>query len=273
MAILPINTSTFSQFTQGDNNVSGTATAYQTFLKSGMTVPPNGVKQIGPFSFDYTGDSNIKQTSEITDHFVESNFAVQDHIAIRPVSITLKGIVSELAFSSTLSNSLAVALTTVENQLSRADAYLGTYSPGATQKLLNAITQAQNIAVQIEQAAARTAQIASFFFPSPLGTKQQKAYAMLSALQLARVVFTVYTPFQVFTNMVIEDFDITQPAWTKTQATVTVRMKQLLFTNRLSRSNFLEQYGGRATAGYQPTVQNGITGGVESAVSRITSVF
>lgn len=268
------NAKDFGAFTQGDVNIPGTAPQYQAFLVSGRTVAPLGVRQIGPFAFDYEGDDNVSQQSEITDHFVEGNTAVHDQIGIRPVQITLKGSVSELVFGAALSNALLTTLTTVENGLSATNAYLGKYTPGATQKLLTTISQAEAIAVQIEQAAARIAQIASFFV-LPGTNKQQQAYAVLSSLQLARVIFTVYTPFQVFTQMAIENFDITQPAGTKTQSNITVRMKQLQFVNNITQSSFLTRYGGRATFGYQPTVANGLTNGLQSAagIKNVTSVF
>lgn len=272
MALVPLSTSTFAQFTQGDVNVPNAASSYQSFLVSGKTIAPAGVRQIGPFAFDYEGDDDVSQDSEITDHWVESNTAVQDHIGIKPVQITLKGVVSELTFSRTLATSLITALTSVENALSQADAYLGKYTPGTTQTLLATITQAQSIAVQIEQAAARTSQIASFFV-TPLTTKQQQAYATLSSLQLARVLFTVYTPFQVFANMAIEHFDISQPGWTKTQSNLTVRMKQLQFTDNISQATFGTQFGGRASVGYQPSIANGLTSGIQSSIDKVTSVF
>lgn len=252
-------------------NVPGAVGNYASLLTTGDTIAPLGVKQIGPFQFDDEGDDIVSQHSEITDHFVEDNTAVQDHIGISPVKITLKGSISEVVFANTLATALVTALTTVENGLSAVPAFVGTYTPGVAQKLETTISQAQNVAVQIEQAASRAAQIASYFFPQ--GTRQQKAYAMLSALQLARVIFTVYTPFQVFANMAIEDFTITQPKNTKTKSDITVVMKQLQFANSLSVSSFLYQYGGRSTAGFQPVVGNGLTAGVTSSISNITSAF
>lgn len=271
MAVIPLPQATFTQFTAGDVNVPGASTSYQSFLVSGKTIPPLGVKQIGPFAFDDEGDDNVRQDSEITDHFVEDNTAVQDHIGVKPVMVTLKGVVSEVVFGTSAATAIVSALSSVENTLSQADAYLGKYTPGVTQTLLTSISQAQQIAIQIEQAAARTAQIASFFLPQ--GTRQQKAYATLSALQLARTIFTVYTPFQVFSNMAIESFDITQPQKTKTIANITVKMKQLQFTDDISQASFSTQYGGRATVGYQPTVFSGLTSGINSTVSKVTSAF
>lgn len=247
---------------------------FSTFLTAGGIVAPPGVLQISSFKFDYEGDDSVSLRSEITKHWVEDNVAAEDHIGIEPVTIRLKGRVSELSFSAATAVSINAALAAVENGLSQADAYLGAYTPGTTQTLLNAITQAQNISVQIEQAAARLQQLASFFPSSgPQRNKQQTAFAILSALRNARVLFTVYTPFQVFYNMAILSIEATQPAATKTISDFTVEMMQLQFTNSLSQASFQSQYGGRAAAGYQPPTSNGITTGVTKAVSDVTTVF
>lgn len=276
MAILDSVTAAQAEFDiQSANfNVPGASQQFGTFLTVGGIVAPPGVLQISSFAFDYEGDDNVSLRNEITKHWVEDNTAVEDHIGVEPVTIRLKGRVSELTFSAATSGAVLAALSTVENALSQADAYLGKYTTGTTQTLLTAITQAQNIAVQIEQAAARLQQLASFFPASgPQRNKQQAAFALLSALRNARVLFTVYTPFQVFYNMAIANIDATQPAGTRTISDFTVEMMQLQFTNSLSQSSFQSKYGGRAAAGYQPPTSNGVTAGVSALTSTITSIF
>lgn len=263
---------TFYGGTSGSVNVPGAAALYQSYLYPTIYAP-YGVKQIGPFAFDDEHDDSVSQANTITDHFVETNEAVQDHIGVEPFRVTLKGVVSELVFSQASEGLVLSALQTVENTLSQADAYLGSYTPGATQTLLSAISQAQNVAVQIEQAASRAAQIASFFLSGPASNRQQEAYAQLSALRLARTIFTVYTPFQVFYNMAIENIQATQPALSTTKSTFTVTMKQIQFTSSLSSSSFSAQYGGNAAYGYQPQTSNGATNGLSSALTKVTNFF
>lgn len=273
MAATP-NTPTILGALKGDINVKGAPTLYQSFLVAGEITKPLGVAQIGPFAFDYQGDDSVSLENEITDHWVEDNVAVQDHIGVKPVIITLKGRTSELALSASILKSISGALSAVENGLSQVPAYIGTYTPGVEQTLLTAITQAQNISTQIQQAAARIAQIANFFPSSgPQRNKQQTAFAMLGALRNARTIFTVYTPFQVFYNMAIMSVAATQPASTKTTSDFTVTMKQLQFTNNISLSNFLKQYGGRASAGYQPPTTNGLTTGINKNFADIKPFF
>lgn len=261
-------------FATGNVNVPGAADLYQSFLVLGAVDAPFGVKQIGPFAFDDEQDDSVNLSNEITDHWVEDNTAVQDHIGIKPVSIVLKGRISELSLSASVLKSVSGALSAVENKLSQAPAYLGKYAPGTTQTLQKAITQAQSIAFQIEQGAARVAQLASYYPKSgPQRNKQQNAFAMLSALRNARTIFTVYTPFQVFYSMAIEDVSAVQSAGTRTISNFTVKMKQLQFTDDISQSSFLNQYGGRASAGYQPPTSNGLTSGITKAFADISPFF
>lgn len=246
---------------------------YSSFLVAGDITAPPGVLQIGPFEFSYEGDDSVVLTNEITDHWVEDNTAVQDHIGVNPAKITLKGRVSELTLSARTLRTISGLIATVENGLSQVPAFLGKYTPGTTDRVLKAITQVQSIATQIQQAGARVAQIANFFFPSASRNKQQAAFAMLSALRNSRVLFTVYTPFQVFNMMAIESITATQPAGTKTISDFTVVMKQIQLTDDLSGSSFFSLYGGRAVAGYQPKTANGFLSGAASSALSVTSAI
>ena len=57
-------------------------------------------EDIGYFIFDIDGTVTHQLESDITDHYVEDNTAVQDHIALRPEKITLKNYQGELLFGN-----------------------------------------------------------------------------------------------------------------------------------------------------------------------------
>lgn len=273
MAISPFVPS-FQQFTAGNFNAPGAVGRFQSAFVNRSVLAPIGVQQIGPFVFDYRGDESVDMASDITDHFMEDNTARQDHIAVRPVMVTMRGLVSELALAQSVANSISAALASVENQLSQADAYLGKYAPGTTQTMLSAITQAQKVAIQAEQAAARAAQIASLIFPSNNTlNKQQAGYAQLNALWKAGTLFTVLTPFEVLDNMAIIGIKASQSERSKTVSDFTVTMKQLRFTNNFSRSQFEARNGGRLANDIQPTIPSGTTSGVFTPVSTVSGAF
>lgn len=260
-----------SSFGFDNNNVPGAPNLYSSWLVAG-DLTNYGSAQIGPFFFDYRGDECARLDNEITDHWVEDNTAVQDHIGVLPVIVSLRGKISELTLTTLTEGLILSSLATVENGLSQLDQYLGKYTPGTTQVLLNIITQAESIAIQIEQTAARIAQIASFF-AGVQATKQQQAFAQLSALRNARTIFTVFTPWQVFNSMVIEGLEVRQSEKTVTQSEISVSMKQLQFTDNISQSSFYTQYGGNAAYSYQPQASNGIANGVQTAASKVAAFF
>lgn len=275
MAITPFvpGQSTFQQFTAGNFNVSGAGDRYLQAFVNRSILAPIGVKQIGPFAFDYQGDNTVDMENEITDHYLEDNTAVQDHIGVRPIVVTLRGYVSELALAQSVANSISAALASVENTLSQADAYLGHYTPGITQKMLAAITQAQSVAIQIEQAAARGAQIASLFTTGPQYNKQQVGYNQLNSLYKARTLFTVFTPFEVFNNMAIVSVKATQTERSRTVSDFTVTMKQLRFTDNISQSSYESQFGGNLANNAQPQTPIGTSVGTPVPLTDVTGAF
>ena len=44
------------------------------------------------FFFDYEGEQSVSLTSDITDHFIEVNTAIQDQIALRPEECLTAGL-------------------------------------------------------------------------------------------------------------------------------------------------------------------------------------
>src|SRR5271170_7629799 len=46
--------------------------------------------------FHYEGEQTVALESDITDHYIEDNTAIQDQIALKPVMITTHGFIGEL---------------------------------------------------------------------------------------------------------------------------------------------------------------------------------
>lgn len=58
-----------------------------------------GATGIAGFKFNVPKTEQVRFENEITDHYVESNYAIQDHIARKPVVITLSGLVGDYFYS------------------------------------------------------------------------------------------------------------------------------------------------------------------------------
>lgn len=270
---LTVNPSTLQFLGPVDNNVNpnGISKLYSDEYFDRVVVAPSNLKQIGGFAFDYEGDDMVTTESEATDHWLEDNVAVQDHIGLKPVIITLRGFTSELALNNNLGNQLINSLNAVQTTLTTVIAYTGKYNAGTLAKMQTAISQAQNIAIQIEQAVSRGLQILSLF-QGPKWTKQQQAYAALSALQNARVVFSVFTPYRIYNNMIIISLKALQSEKSKTMTDFTVVMKQLNFSDNTSVAGYNAKKGGRATNN-QTRNKNGSTSGLATPRQVLSNAF
>lgn len=56
--------------------------------------------QLIRFFFDTVTDDTVNFQSQITDNWVENNTSIQDHIAVSPVTITMRGLCGELIYTS-----------------------------------------------------------------------------------------------------------------------------------------------------------------------------
>lgn len=258
---------------KGNQNAQDVVNRYLAIRYGYTIVAPQGIRQIDTFAFDYKGDEEVNIETEITDHWLEDNNAVQDHIGVKPIVITMKGFVSELNLSGTELAFLNKIFSVVTNKMSQVQGYLGSYTPGAVDAIQKSVSQAQNIAIQIEQAMARTAQIASYFGKSAGPTKQQQAFAELSALALGRVLFTVTTPYAVYDNMAILSLRVIQPAGTRGWSDFTVKMKQLKFASDITLPFYTSNNAGRTASAVQANTANGPTSGTTAPLAEVTGAF
>jgi hypothetical protein len=243
---------------------------YLNSLANKFIVRPKTAKGIAGFVFDYDGDSTVTLSSEITDHYLESNDPIQDHIAQKPVRITLRGFVSELAQKAP--EGIVGALSTIQNKLTAVPAYIGRYTPGAVQGIQKGINAAQATVNEINLGLSKVQNIVSFLptllpSSSPRQTKQQAAFAQLASLWESRQIFTVETPFRYFDAMAIESLSFLQPEDTRDWCDITVTMKQLRFveTRTISSSSV---FSGRSAIQRQGKANQGKTQGtpIESSV-------
>lgn len=78
--------------------------AVQNILKESIDIGTAVVKILGAtgiagFKFNIPQREQIKLHNEVTDHYVDTNRPLQDHIAARPVSITLQGLQGDYFYS------------------------------------------------------------------------------------------------------------------------------------------------------------------------------
>lgn len=200
----------------------------------------NGVSSQQPpaLLFHYEGEQTIALESDITDHYVEDNTAIQDQISIKPEIITTHGFIGEL---NDIAPAALAPIQAIANKLTTISAYTPALSATA---LL-----AYNEAFQLYQIGASAVQSAVAAWSSINGTggesvissggltsqsnqnKQQVMFQQFYGYWRNRTLFTVQTPWAVFTNMAIKTLKAIQDAETNVITDFEVSFKTIRFAS------------------------------------------
>lgn len=189
--------------------------------------PSTSPRGINGFLFDIPLSDQVKLTAQITDHYVEGNYAIHDHIALEPVRITLTGVLCELVYAqSPLERLINQAL----DRLQPIQFVSPELAINPTQTALVRQTLAE--ANRLKSAVQKTADIAEDLYSwvtkgTPAETRQQEGFRFLKQLFDTREVGTVETPWATFTDMVIESVTFDQDEMTRDLTTVTAQFKQI----------------------------------------------
>lgn len=189
-----------------------------------ITVKPTGDKDtrgINGFVFDIVADESVSFESDITDHYVEDNFAVQDNIALRPLRISVRGFVGEVV--DVYPSQLLGILSNIQSLQG-----LTGYTPAFTQQATQVYTKIAGVAAQVGTYISQAQSLFSIFGGnSTQATKQQKAYQAFYAFWRSRRMCTVETPFGIFRDMAIESVTASQSAETKLVSDFSVSFKKI----------------------------------------------
>lgn len=258
MAFTPeLPSETFSAIPNGQAYVDGLVNKYILRTKSSSG--------IGGFLFDYLGDVNVSMDADITDHYAENNTAIQDHVAIRPIEVVMRGFVSELTLPKP--QGVVGALAAAQSALAQVNAYLGKYTPGVIQTMGKAITQVQNTVNTINQTLAKVQNIISLFPGAPpAATKQAKAYSQLFTAMQQKLPMTVDTPYRVLHNMIIKRIAFVQPEDTKSWSDITVTLKQINFVETATVADN-GSFAGRLAQQAQTPTNKGVVPGAQVPTS------
>ena len=213
-------------------NLIPNAESYVNGLVDHYILRTKAIQGLGGFVFDYLGEETLTFEADITDHYVENNTAVQDHVARKPRRVTLRGFKSELAIPAP--HGVSGLLSTMQSALSQVQAYLGKYTPGVVATMGKAITQAQNVVNEVTQDLSKVQNIISLFPGAPVQqTSQEKAYAQLYTCfrgDMASgipIPFSIDTPYGPMNNMLIERVTMTQPENTQGWSDISVTLKEI----------------------------------------------
>lgn len=166
------------------------------------------------------GAESIQLNADITDNYVESNVAFQEHIALKPKIFTVSGEVGELTWyknDRVESETLAVA-----QKLVPVVSFMPPISKKATaiqdkaMKIIGVVDSLDNFANRVWQLLSN----------EDVDTEQKKSCKYLMVLWEARTPINIKTPFGTLRNYVIQNIEFTQPERTKDKSKVKISFKE-----------------------------------------------
>lgn len=214
----PINlnlNSSLAQSIQAATNLIGN-------VVNGFVVSPNGAPPgVSGFLFSIIDTEEMSVESDVTDHFVEENYAIQDHVALKPIHFKLKGYQGELVniagqpFNPILNTILALApLTQVNPLFNEQDSQV-------YEDIAQTSAQAENVINQIPSIFSLISNLTN------VQTSQQAALNFFMSMRNNRQLVTIQTPYGLLTNYIIEDFNALQAGDSRFMSTFSVTFKQI----------------------------------------------
>jgi hypothetical protein len=221
---------------------------YQAILAQGQTNADGSAftgANPNPILFHYEGEQSLTSETDITDHYIEDNTAVQDQIALRPITISTHGFIGEL---NNVPPSALALLQTASQKLTAIGAYAPQLSSTATLAYNEAffayqtISNAANSLVSSWSSLSGGGQnvVGANGITKGLNLNQQQTYfQQFFFYQQQRTAFTVQTPWAVFQNMYIWKLRPVQDAETNviTDFDVTFKMIRVASTTTGALSN------------------------------------
>jgi hypothetical protein len=209
---------------------------------AGILAQPRTSEAFTPkkFLFNYYGEQAVTLESDITDHYVEDNTALQDQIALRPEIITGHGFIGEL---TDIAPEILQSLKVAADKLT----VIGGYTPDLTTTGLIAYNNAVQV-YQVAQLATQSAVNAwssigptvetqignAIFAQGNVQSKQQIAFQMFYGYWKERRLFTVQTPWAVFQNCALKTVRAVQDAESNTITDFEVTFKPINYAKTVS---------------------------------------
>jgi hypothetical protein len=189
--------------------------------------------------FHYEGENTAHLQSDITDHYIEDNTALQDQIALKPEEISTHGFIGEL---NDVAPPILAAVQAVADKLTTIGAYVPALSATALLAYAEAFQLYQVAQNAINSGVAAWSTITGQGGESVIGsqglisqpnqTKQQVMFQQFYGYWRNRTLFTVQTPWAIFQNMAIKDLVALQDEKTNviTDFNVTFKMIRIATT-------------------------------------------
>lgn len=231
-------------FTQINNSFNDFKETLNKFL-----VKPANTTGIAGYLFDIDLNQEVTGENDITDHFVEDNTAIQDHIAVRPRQFRLTGLVAEVVDNFSPHTALEFAEKLGPKLLPNSD-IAPSFTPGVqlAQRAIQGDTADTLEVVGSQLAGENFTQSANIFsalrdnIPSSFEepginffdaanrqSKQKQAYQFFEALRQQKALISANTPYGFFDNLAITSVSFRQGRETLYRSEVTIQLKEMRF--------------------------------------------
>lgn len=207
----------------------------------------SGLDNQRAFVFDLKKDYKFTLSSDITDHYVEDNVAIQDHIGLRPITLEVTGVISEINLLQTENDERKPqkSLQDIEsptNLFNATDSYLSrmgsltSFAPNLTNQALNIYNSAKfsyalaNKVVNMSKKDDSHKIQQGEFEKDESKIKQTKQCFWVKWFRTQwenRASFSIVTPYDVLHNMFIVEFNATQPENTRYITNISIKFKQI----------------------------------------------
>ncbi len=219
-------------------------------------------KGINGFVFDVEAQDEVIVEAEATDHYVEANYAIQDHVAHRPKTITLKGYVGEL--KDEFINKGLSFLTKIQSLGDVAG-----LAPNFAQQSAQAYSKIEGVVSKVDSYINQANNLTSIFNDhSTTANSQQQAFRTLESFADANRLCTVTTPFGTFEDMLVTRITAIQREDTAIVSDFMVTLKQIRTAKTISGTPFL--YSGRAADAMAQSVVKGQVVGTTTDISALS---
>lgn len=217
-----------------------------------------GTFGIAGFVFDIADEGRVSLESEITDHYVEDGTAVEDHIALRPEKVTLRGYVGEYRY---LKGEKEGTLSKVTRKLTTIASYLPPLSSFAQNTYSSIKTSNDALSATVDIGLDLFKTYRNINIPHD---NQSEAFIYFEALRNSRTLLTIQTPYRYYTDMAIETIKAVQDGRTKDESNFEVSLKKI----RKVRTSTVDLKGlqGRLSNMSSKVVNKGIVKGVTKAI-------
>lgn len=233
-------------------------------------VPGEAPKGIGGFIFNIVTDDTVDLSSQITDHYTENNVAMQDHIALDAVRVTVRGLVGEIEsmMPTATQRERALSMANVPDAMA-ADPTLGKNGTGGNNAMYTSIiksaSDSYNKIEKQKNASINSAKVGSIYsvFRQKVSrptnqSKQEYIFRFFYTSWRSKMLFTVETPWGIFDKMAIERIHVNQAADTRFASDFTLTFKQIRTAKDVmavkAKERAADQVAATETAGTQQAV-------------------